>query len=43
MDNNSITNTQIAAYGVQLREDEHSRGTIEKYLRDVCSFVRWLS
>ena len=42
MDNNSITNTQIAAYGVQLREDEHSRGTIEKYLRDVCSFVRWL-
>lgn len=42
MSEKTITDTQIAAYGTQLREDEHSRGTIEKYLRDVRSFVRWL-
>lgn len=33
---------QIAAYEQHLRDEERSAGTIEKYLRDIGAFVRWL-
>ena len=33
---------QLAAYATHLRREERSGGTIEKYLRDVGAFVRWL-
>ena len=35
-------NTQLSSYETRLREVEHSRGTIEKYLRDVRAFAHWL-
>lgn len=38
-----IINTEhIDAYGIYLRSEERSSGTIEKYLRDVKNFYRWL-
>ena len=40
---NTVITAQLAAYAVYLREEEHSRGTIEKYLRDVRTFAQWLS
>lgn len=39
---NTITGKQTAEYGARLMAEEHSRGTIEKYLRDVRAFTRWL-
>ena len=39
---NTVITAQLAAYTAHLREEEHSRGTIEKYLRDVRTFVQWL-
>ena len=42
MNENTITGRQTAEYGARLMEEEHSRGTIEKYLRDVRAFARWL-
>ena len=35
-------NTQLSSYETRLREEEHSRGTIEKYLRDIRAFAQWL-
>ena len=37
-----ITSLQITAFARHLHEEERSGGTIEKYLRDVGAFVRWL-
>lgn len=42
MSDNTVITTQLAAYAAHLREEEHSRGTIEKYLRDVRTFAQWL-
>lgn len=39
---NTVITAQLAAYAAHLREEEHSRGTIEKYLRDVRTFAQWL-
>lgn len=39
---NPVITAQLAAYAAHLREEEHSRGTIEKYLRDVRTFAQWL-
>ena len=35
-------NGKLRAFAAQLREDERSAGTIEKYLRDVRKFLSWL-
>jgi hypothetical protein len=40
MDNYQLTQDQITAYGVCLRTEEHTPGTIEKYLRDNAGFCR---
>ena len=37
-----LTGAQISAFEEQLRADERSSGTIEKYLRDVRAFAAWL-
>ena len=37
-----LTMEQIASFGLYLREEERSMGTIEKYLRDVRTFAAWL-
>lgn len=37
-----LTGAQISAFEEQLRADERSSGTIEKYLRDVRAFSAWL-
>ena len=37
-----ITSLQITAFARHLHEEERSGGTIEKYLRDVGAFARWL-
>ena len=42
MDNYQLTQDQITAYGVCLRTEEHTPGTIEKYLRDTRAFAVWL-
>ncbi|OUP52035.1 integrase, partial [Butyricicoccus pullicaecorum] len=34
---------QLSAFAEQLREDERSEGTIEKYMRDVRNFFCWLA
>lgn len=39
---NPAITAQLAAYAAHLREEEHSRGTIEKYLRDARTFAQWL-
>ena len=39
---NTVITAQLAAYAAHLREEECSRGTIEKYLRDVRTFAQWL-
>ena len=39
---NTVISAQLAAYAAHLREEECSRGTIEKYLRDVRTFAQWL-
>ena len=36
-------NGKLRAFAAQLREDERSAGTIEKYLRDVRKFFCWLA
>lgn len=35
-------NDKLPAFAAQLREDERSQGTINKYLRDVRKFLEWL-
>ena len=38
----TITETNCQAFAAYLRSEERSAGTIEKYLRDVRAFARWL-
>lgn len=40
--NYQITETEIKGYQEYLHQEEHSAGTIEKYIRDVNTFSRWL-
>ena len=42
MEKYSVTSKDIASYGRYLRSEERSAGTVEKYLRDVGSFVCWV-
>lgn len=42
MDKYRLTAEQIALYSQYLRAEERSPGTIEKYLRDIRDFTRWL-
>lgn len=37
-----LTQGQLTAYGAYLRREERSPGTVEKYLRDLGAFARWL-
>ena len=37
-----LTQRQLSAFAAQLRREERSAGTTEKYLRDVGRFARWL-
>lgn len=37
-----LTPAQAAAYEVHLRREERAAGTVEKYLRDLRAFARWL-
>ena len=38
MDEHILTANEIAAYGRFLQKEERSKGTIEKYLRDIRTF-----
>ena len=38
----TISSNQLAAYAAYLHTEERSPGTVEKYLRDVQAFARWL-
>ena len=42
METRYITRKSMEAFAAQLTEEERSRATIEKYLRDVGQFARWL-
>lgn len=42
MNHSPLTPKQIKAYGQYLQLEERGRGTVEKYLRDVRAFARWL-
>ena len=42
MNQYQVTEKQIAGYSRYLRAEERSAGTVEKYLRDVRAFARWL-
>ena len=42
MKRQTISSTQIAAFGQYLRAEERVPATIEKYLRDIRSFASWL-
>lgn len=42
MEKCQLTVEQIASYGQFLYREERSSGTIEKYLRDINTFVQWL-
>ena len=42
MNNYYLIAEQITAFSLHLRMEEHSPGTVEKYLRDVGAFARWL-
>ena len=42
MEIRQITSGQIAAFAAMLRAAERSRGTIEKYTRDIRAFAAWL-
>lgn len=42
MEKYQLTVEQIASYGQFLYREERSPGTIEKYLRDINTFVQWL-
>lgn len=42
MEKCQLTVEQIASYGQFLYSEERSPGTIEKYLRDINTFVQWL-
>lgn len=42
MEDFKLTPDRIAAYGRYLKQEERSPATLEKYLRDVLAFARWL-
>ena len=42
MEEKRITEEQILSFAADLRQCERSRGTIEKYTRDIGSFAAWL-
>ena len=42
MEKRTISEQQGDAFAAYLQQEEHSRGTIEKYLRDVRRFSQWL-
>ena len=42
MEDCKLTPERIAAYGRHLKQEERAPATMEKYLRDVRAFVRWL-
>ena len=42
MEEKQITAEQILSFAADLRQCERSRGTIEKYTRDISSFAAWL-
>lgn len=42
MNQYQVTEKQIAGYSRYLRAEERGAGTVEKYLRDVRAFARWL-
>ena len=42
MEDFKLTAERIAAYGRYLKQEERATATMEKYLRDVRAFVRWL-
>jgi len=37
-----VTDTCVSEFRQYLREDEREPATIEKYLRDICTFIEWL-
>lgn len=43
MDKRNLTMRRIAAYGQALRMEDRSPGTVEKYLRDIRAFAKWLN
>lgn len=43
MDNFELTPERIVAYGLYLKQEERTPATLEKYLRDVRAFARWLN
>lgn len=43
MNDHTLTAEQISGYGRWLREEEHSLGTIENYLRHIRAFAEWLN
>ena len=43
MEKRTLTPARITAYGRWLNQEERSAATIEKYLRDVRAFARWLN
>ena len=42
MERAHITKARLEAFAAQLRQEERSPGTVEKYLRDVAAFAAWL-
>ena len=42
METKRITVEQIQSFAADLRQCERSRGTIEKYTRDIRAFAAWL-
>ena len=42
MEERTLTPEQIAAYGRHLKQEERAPATVEKYLRNVQAFTRWL-
>lgn len=42
MEDFKLTAERIAAYGRYLKQEERAPATLEKYLRDITAFVRWL-
>lgn len=43
MNKNATAETERKSFRIWLEEEEHSRGTIEKYIRDVNQYCKWLN
>ena len=43
MDSHILTNKQLISFKYQLRSEEREQSTIEKYIREVRFFMRWLA